>query len=219
MVNAQNLHQPLVSNVISDLVPDEGQIEQFLRQLAAPWERQADQLGLMEVRFLAEGRQPQVSRFPMQCCDRAVDDIVQQNSAGMNAYVCVNPVNSKVDSAANKAATDNDILGAHFVFVDCDDLGGAERVAKSNLPYDMCVMTGQIPFVRQHFYWQLQKPLFDLLRWRNIQKRLIAEYETDAVIHNPSRIMRIAGTITYPSPIKKERGYVSELATFQMVGA
>lgn len=58
MVNAQNIRQPLVSNVISEVVPDDGQIEHFLRQLAAPWERQADQLGLMEVRFLAEGMQP-----------------------------------------------------------------------------------------------------------------------------------------------------------------
>ncbi|MDA9291667.1 hypothetical protein N9P99_00265 [Planktomarina temperata] len=37
---------------------------------------------------------------------------------------------------------------------------------------------------------------------------------TDPSVINPSRIMRIAGTVSYPSQSKVTKGYIPELVTF-----
>ena len=44
-----------------------------------------------------------------------------------------------------------------------------------------------------------------------MQKHLIAKFDSDEAICNPSRIMRLAGTVAYPSVDKKQRGYVPEI--------
>ena len=52
--------------------------------------------------------------------------------------------------------------------------------------------------------------------WRQIQKNLIGWLGTDKGIHNPSRIMRIAGTVSYPDRAKQLRGYQVELTRLKI---
>ena len=54
------------------------------------------------------------------------------------------------------------------------------------------------------------RPLHDLAKWRVIQAGFAKAYGSDSCVKNPSRLMRIAGTVSYPSPGKKVKGYEIE---------
>ena len=58
----------------------------------------------------------------------------------------------------------------------------------------------------------------DMSAWRQAQKALISEFQTDASIHHPSRIMRLAGTISWPSADKRAKGYIPELVRLDRPG-
>ena len=75
----------------------------------------------------------------------------------------------------------------------------------------MEVVTGVKPHFRNHIYYRFDNPFEDMLQWTELQKLLSAYLNTDKVIHNPSRIMRVAGTVTYPNKKKQALGYSSEL--------
>ena len=90
--------------------------------------------------------------------------------------------------------------------------GAADRVRESKLFIpEMEVVTGTKPFLRNHMYFRFDEPMTDMLRWSELQKCLIKEFGTDTAIHNPSRLMRIAGSVAYPSKKKLEKQYQREL--------
>ena len=61
---------------------------------------------------------------------------------------------------------------------------------------------------------RLEEPTANLPTWTARQRAIAAHLRGDAVI-NPSRIMRLAGTVNYPAPHKIERGYRTELTTLR----
>jgi len=57
------------------------------------------------------------------------------------------------------------------------------------------------------------------MAWTDLQKAILRSLKTDPAIHNPDRIMRLAGTVTWPDEKKRKRGYIPEVSqiktTFQ----
>ena len=192
----------------SSMSPDKDVIHQFLSLLTEPW-KECSPKGQLELRFLAKGKSASIARFADDQLMDATDHIVKMNVNNLNAYVCINPI-VEIFLKAGKGATDEDILRAHFAFADCDEPGSAERLKSSAPPYDFCVVTGTQPHLRCHYYWQFDQPLQDLAKWKVIQAGLSKAYGSDSCVKNPSRLMRIAGTVSYPSPSKKAKGYEIE---------
>ena len=188
--------------------PDKDVIQQFLSLLTEPW-KECSPKGQLELRFLADGKLKNIKRFADDQLMDATDHIVKMNIDNLNAYVCINPV-AEIALKAGKGAMDEDILRAHFAFADCDEAGAAERLKSSAPPHDFSVITGTQPHLRCHYYWQFDKPLHDLAKWRVIQAGFAKAYGSDSCVKNPSRLMRIAGTVSYPSPSKKAKGYEIE---------
>ena len=188
----------------SSMYPDKDAIHQFLSLLTEPW-KECSSKGQLELRFLANGKSASIARFEDNQLMDATDHIVKMNVNNLNAYVCINPV-VEIPLKAGKGATDEDILRAHFAFADCDEPGAAERLKSSALPHDFSVVTGTQPHLRCHYYWQFDQPLQDLAKWSVIQAGFAKAYGSDSCVKNPSRIMRIAGTVSYPSPSKKAKG-------------
>ena len=188
--------------------PDKDVIQQFLSLLTEPW-KECSPKGQLELRFLADGKSASIARFPDDQLVNATDHIVQLNTNKLNAYVCINPV-AEIPVKTSYAANDKDVLRAHFAFADCDEPGSAERLKNSAPPHDFCVVTGTQPHIRCHYYWQFERPLHDLAKWRVIQAGFAKAYGSDSCVKNPSRLMRIAGTVSYPSPSKKAKGYEIE---------
>jgi hypothetical protein len=192
----------------SSMYPDKDVIHQFLSLLTEPW-KECSPKGQLELRFLADGKLKNIKRFTDDQLMDANDHIVKMNIDNLNAYVCINPV-AEIALKAGKGAMDEDILRAHFAFADCDEDGSAERLKNSTPPHDFSVVTGTQPHLRCHYYWQFDQPLHDLAKWRFIQSGFAKVYGSDSCVKNPSRIMRIAGTVSYPSPGKKAKGYEIE---------
>ena len=186
------------------LSPNPRTIARYLQKLMQNWAEDE----VIELRFLAEKRKPENCRFEISQIREATNCIVETNNRGLNAYAVVHPVLRQIPVSAKDA----DIKRAFFAFVDADEKGAADRVRESKLFIpEMEVVTGTKPFLRNHVYFRFDEPLKDMARWSELQKALIFRFKTDASIHNPSRIMRVAGTIAYPSKKKLEKHYEKEL--------
>ena len=61
-----------------------------------------------------------------------------------------------------------------------------------------------------HAYWSISD-VPSLKLWTELQSRLIEYFGSDPASKNPSRIMRLAGTISYPTERKILRGYSPEI--------
>jgi hypothetical protein len=193
-------------------------ITKFIFEITKDWLNARDQGEKFELRCLGEHRTPVTECFTRDEIDRAVDLALEMNANGLNVYTTINSINPSAVIKAGKGATDPDILRAHYSFADADDqqgLDGLNTIAGLVEP-DMIVTTGTVPHERRHAYWRLAEPCTDLILWRLRQIDIATKYQTDPSVCNPSRIMRVAGTVSYPSQSKLTRGYVPELVTLKV---
>jgi hypothetical protein len=193
-------------------------ITKFIFEITKDWLNAPDQGEKFEIRCLGEQRTPVTECFTRDEIDRAVDLALEMNANGLNVYMTINSINPSAVIKAGKGATDSDILRAHYSFADADDLQGLAGINQLVHPYepDILVTTGTTPHERRHAYWRLAEPCQDLHLWRETQKLIAFKLETDPSVRNPSRIMRVAGTVSYPSKSKLTRGYVPELVTLKV---
>lgn len=198
------------------------QIRSFFEYITQGWadlaERWADvgAAPLIELRCISSNRGVNVQRFAIGQIDEAVQHAAAMNKHGQNVYMCINPIDGRAVIPAGKAATDKDILAALYCFADADTDGSMANVLSFAGPkFTMSVKTGTTPYVRGHAYWRLEEPCINLEAWRQVQASIAASLGTDPVVINPSRIMRVAGTISYPNKDKQGRGYIQEMVTMR----
>jgi archaellum biogenesis ATPase FlaH len=179
--------------------------------MTARW-GELDEKAVFEVRAFKEGAQTQTAKFAPDWIDEAVDWITNLNKLKFNIYAVRNPVRHDVSGSAS----DSDILASFYLWADCDDEHSAGNVYRFDGPkYSAAVVTGTVPSVRVHTYWQLNAPCADLDKWRDMQTRIAAHFGSDGTVVNPSRIMRVGGTVSFPAQRKRERGYVDEICTIR----
>ena len=198
------------------------QIRQFFEYITQGWNdlavrgEQSSDEPLIELRCISSNRSVNVQRFAIGQINEAVQHAAAMNSHGQNVYMCINPIDGRAVIPAGKAATDKDILAAMFCFADADTDGSMANVLSFAGPkFTMSVKTGTTPYVRGHAYWQLEEPCINLDAWRQVQASIAASLGTDPVVINPSRIMRVAGTVSYPNKDKQGRGYIQEMVTMR----
>jgi len=194
------------------LEPNRREVERHIELLTAPW----NETGLratMELRCLKQNGPTQVTKFDpsdADSTDHAISWVMSFNEQGWNAYVCVNPINPSHTGYAN----DDEIIGAFFQFADADTEDAAKSIRSFGTQPDFYVITGKTPFERLHAYWQVAG-INNIDEWREAQFLLIERFKSDQAINNPSRIMRLAGTVSWPNTKKKEKGYIPELTTLE----
>jgi hypothetical protein len=190
------------------------QIESFIRYITDGW----DEVGpaQIELRCISATRQVSAARFKHTDINDAVQHAQAMNAAHQNVYMCINPIRSDAQIPAGKGAKDTDILAALYCFADADSDNSMRNViALAGPQFTMSVKTGTTPYVRGHAYWRLEEPCYNLDAWRGVQASIAASLGTDPAVINPSRIMRVAGTVSWPNDDKKSRGYQPELTTFR----
>ena len=192
-------------------------IECFISTITQNWSKSSDQVGLFEMRCLGKNGKTVIQRFAPDELHDAVDFAVRMNEVKLNIYMTINPIDINASIGAGKGATDTDILRAHYNFADADDDAGLAGLAQlcSQVQPDIVVVTGLVPYERRHAYWRLQEPCEDLSAWATIQKTIANKHKTDKTVSNPSRIMRVPGTISFPPERKRERGYNIEIVTLK----
>jgi hypothetical protein len=116
------------------------------------------------------------------------------NDRGWNVYAGVNP---RIE--LNKSGDANVRLG-RWIFADFDHIEPgngcglwefvSDRICQAGLDApDLVISSGN----GLHCYWKLSAPLTDMDRWRKTQERLILTLDSDPVIKNLERIMRVPG--------------------------
>ena len=192
-------------------------IQRFITEITKDWHQFAEQIGVFELRCLAKNRTTITQIFTLDAIVEAVDLAVQMNATKLNVYMTINPINPN-SIRVGKGATDNDILRAHYSFADADDQNGFDGLIRlsTSQPPDINVITGTVPHERRHAYWRLAEPCHDLSLWESKQAQIAAHARTDSAVTNSSRIMRVAGTVSYPDPAKQKRHYVPELVTMKV---
>jgi RecA-family ATPase len=194
--------------------PDESAIKAHLEMLFAPL-REEYPRGLIEICYGPE--KPNKAQFfnlhPDGIAD-ATNFAATMAGSGQNIYVGVNP--RKPGSHGLGRASDSAVECAIWQFADIDaaaSLDGLGRKMRA-LPPFYTVTTGTVPHRRPHLYWLLDEPVRNMAEWTQRQRGLAEVLGGDAVI-NPSRIMRLAGTINFPPQHKVQRGYRVELVTLK----
>jgi hypothetical protein len=199
------------------LKSEPSQIEQFIRAITQGW-HSLDCNPMIEIRCIGASRNVTVGRFALDWIDDAVEHAERMNAAKQNVYMCINPIDGEkaAQIGTGKAAKDTDIAAAFFNFADADTDGAMQNILSFAGPkFTMSIKTGTVPFVRGHAYWQLEEPVFNLDAWREMQRSIAAVLGTDGAVINPSRIMRVAGSVSWPGQDKIAKGYVPELVTMR----
>ena len=197
------------------LCADRDIIAQFITIITADWSNTPHQVGGFEIRCLGKNRTTVSQIFALNAVSEATDLAVRMNANKLNVYMTINPIDMGAVVKSGKSANDSDILRAHYSFADADDMQGITGLDElaGLIEPDITITTGTIPHERRHAYWRLTEPCLDLPLWKERQKQIAVQFKTDKAVVNPSRIMRVAGTVSYPSSSKATKGYVPELVT------
>lgn len=204
------------------LEPNRADIGAHLLALFSPYEG----LGYFEVRALHpacvwENRATRPRSRWFDTTDagiaRGIDHAVNINRVGFNAYATPNLLRTGGPTDNRRATADPDVAIANFLWFDFDggnisDLLGA--LAAVGVEPAFRVATGSIPSARGHIYMALRDVTTDLAMWSDAMRRAAHHFGSDPSVHNPSRVLRLAGTIAYPNQRKIDRGYVCELTRF-----
>ena len=173
----------------------------------------------LEIRAIREGAPPRsqlINPANDDGLEMALHFVEQTNRQGFNVYVTVSP-----SQPSGPHVTDADIIQIPFLLADADERGAVTQVKNDFIhKADAHVCTGTTPFERGHFYWQLEEPVQpdDFDRWKELMQNIAKRHGCDPQICNPSRIMRLGGTVSYPSKAKRARGYQTELTAFYEYG-
>ena len=208
----------LTEDLIANIGPDLDQVLTHLEFLAKP-NAGLDPEYKFEIRAIREGNPPRsllINPTNDEGLEEALAFVNQTNRQLFNVYVTANP--SRLSGPYVK---DDDIIQISFLFADADERGVVSQV-KSDFIHkpDAYICTGTRPFERGHFYWQLEEPVepTDFEQWKELMQNIAKRHGCDSQICNPSRIMRLGGTISYPSKAKRARGYQTELTAFYEYG-
>lgn len=153
-----------------------------------------DSEDIVELRLIAKGKTTVRLWRQAKELSKLEPYLQQQNAAGYNIYIGVNP-----RKEFNLSGDDN-VLLARFLFADFDGVEAgdgcgiwefvSDKIYQADIEMpDMTVFSGH----GIHCYWQLKEPLKDLNRWRKLQKGLSEKLDSDKAIKNPERLMRLAG--------------------------
>lgn len=132
----------------------------------------------------------------------SLDDLTAQaqawNREKKNIYI---GATLKTPSTAPFGRTsDSDAHAAWAYWLDLDEPGAPAqaRTLAARLPPSLVVVTGTVPYEREHWWWLLDEPVADMAALRAQIGAIAGALGGDPRVVNPSRIMRLAGTVAWP---------------------
>ena len=145
-------------------------------------------------------------KFSLAALDEAVEYAALQN-ANQNCNVYFSAGVCRVGSYEFSRATDADIKCVVACWVDLDAHGALQaaiNIAESfALRPNLITYTGATPALRGQMWWIFDEPCADLALHRRLQIALVSKFGGDPSVINPSRVMRLCGSVAWP--IKADR--------------
>lgn len=173
--------------------------------------------GLLELSWTGPREEDREIRFSEMFDITELDELVAKafsiNSFyGQNVYIGAatrHPMTTK-----GLRSKDSDALYLPALYVDLDDKGVAEAAVEKlkALKPTLIVTTGVHPHLRQQLWWKLDQPITDFLKSTPQIRAITAALGGDSSISNPSRVMRLSGSIAYP----KKEGRIPELTSLEV---
>lgn len=161
---------------------------------------------------------PNLSRtYSLVELDRAAQFAAWINRKGCNVYIGVTLKSADAPQKGRTAADKATLATCLPVDSDVQFVSTAERLAMIAKP-ELVVMTGRYPESRGQFFIRI-KPTPDLSAWETAHERIVRKCGGDENALGRDRLMRLAGSVSYPSPKKIERGYVVERTSAHFVPA
>ncbi|MFG1334001.1 AAA family ATPase [Xanthobacter autotrophicus] len=131
--------------------------------------------------------------------DELVDEAARLNATPMcNVYI--GAALRRPDTPPFGRGEDKDVLALTAAYTDQDEQGsatGAKSVYERNKP-TLVVVTGSEPFTRAQLWWRLEEPCTDPALWPDMLRGMALAMGGDTTVTNPSRVMRLAGSIAWP---------------------
>lgn len=156
--------------------------------------------GLIEIAYTdaTDGKLKHARLFGTEELDEAVEFAAAQNAIP-NQNIYVGAALRKPDTPRDRRAADTDVLAmpAYYVDIDKEGAANAAKTRYNGSPPTCVVVTGRYPHVRAQLWWRLEAPDRNLERVRRQNTALAAAFEGDTTVVNPSRVMRLAGTVAW----------------------
>ena len=196
---------------------NEEHIRKHLQVLTSRW-TELDTEAYFEIRCIKERENDTLNKrqkYTPDQIDSAVEFATKYNKDDYNAYVTVNPSKTK-----NGATKDDDVIASFFCFCDCDTVESVDilgKFLKNEKLHSFAVYTGMQP-KRGHVYFGIDKPLYDMDAWRELQRGVAQKLHSDISVCNPSRILRLAGTLNIPTATKLKKGRIREETVLRVYG-
>lgn len=150
-------------------------------------------------------------RFALEDLEDAAEYAARTNAQpGASIYFRA----STVDPYATRGrTTDNDVWQTPGLWTDHDSEASVTALAANPLPFKppAWIITGTVPHKRVQAFWRLTEPLTTGDMVRDLNARLIGVFGCDTTTVNPSRLMRLPGSIAWP--VKAGRS-IAELTTW-----
>jgi len=164
----------------------------------------------IEIAWGDPGSGPSRARtFRLDQIDTAVSFAAWINSKGCNIHVGAALKRADAPARGRTGSQHAALATALPVDIDGDFVAGARKLGGLAKP-QMMVITGRTPEVRGQL-WIKIKPTADMDLWNEVNRRSVCFCGGDRNALGTYRLMRLAGSVSYPSPQKRERGYVAEL--------
>ncbi|MBL8553704.1 MAG: AAA family ATPase [Phenylobacterium sp.] len=175
--------------------------------------------GLVEIAWTDADAKAQLRHarlFHVSELDAAADFAAERNATpGVNVYV--GAALRREDANRGRRAKASDVMGTRVLWFDADhDAKATVDKAMSGSPApNVLVRTGAVPSLRVHGYWQLPELLTDHAAITGQLKALVAHLGTDPAVTDPPRVLRMAGSVTWP----KKPGRVPEVVGYRATTA
>ena len=147
--------------------------------------------------------------FPLDEIDNAIGFASWANARGMNAYAGMTLKRHDTPAKGRTKAEHAALATALAVDIDGDFSDCSRKLLAIAAPA-LIVRTGTTPQPRAQM-WLRIKPTENTGLWSEVNARSVAFCGGDANALGVYRVMRLAGTVNYPSSKKIQRGYVTEL--------
>lgn len=133
--------------------------------------------------------------------DAFVEHAVRINSS-VNRNVFVSAGLRREDIPVDRRAGVSDVIAVTALKIDCDTPGCLETALQISeamgIEPSWAMFTGKHPHVRGSLWWTLDAPSPDLSRATAIERALQAKFGSDPAVCEPSRVMRLAGSVAWP---------------------
>ena len=178
----------------TDLQPDAGAAAAFLSY----WFEHCNK-GEIEIGHLDQGGRGLIhfQRFPLGNYQEAVAYAIQANLVpGQACYVRASTVRPRLDGFT----TDADFVQAPGIWGDIDTKEQFDhaRAVQSIVRPTASVITGTVPHMRVQNWFRASEPIVNGQLVRDLNVRLHRLYGGDPAVVNPTRLMRLPGTIAWP---------------------